>query len=63
MLRPKCTPVDPVKVMADAINKTLAIPEVKNLLEAQVLLAVAVCLRNLRLIWMERSSAGELCRL
>lgn len=40
MLAPKGTPADRVKVMADAINKALADPEVKSLLSAQVLTGV-----------------------
>ena len=40
MLAPKGTPADRVKIMADAINKALASPEVKHLLDAQALTGV-----------------------
>ena len=37
MLAPKGTPAERVKIMSDAIAKALAMPEVKSLLDAQVL--------------------------
>ena len=40
MLAPKGTPADRVKIMSDAIAKALAMPEVKSLLDAQVLTGV-----------------------